>query len=330
MLKFFKPKIANIEDVSSTKAIIILEPLERGFGHTIGNTLRRILLSYMFGYAVTEVEIEGVLHEYSVKEGVLEDVVEIILNLKKLYVKLNNNIKEETLILNKCGIGPVLGSHITPNHNYELINPEHIICNLTGIDSYINMQIKVEYGRGYVSSSSKINDLIKNDKSLPVGKILIDSIFNPVKCVSYKVESTRIKQKANLDKLVIELETNGLISPEEALREAATILVDQLSAFVNIKNIDNLDIQEDTKPKYDPILLSHVDDLELTVRSANCLKAEAIHLIGDLVQKTEVELLKTPNLGRKSLTEIKDVLASKGLTLGMTLENWPPVDLVHK
>jgi DNA-directed RNA polymerase subunit alpha len=298
--------------------------MERGFGHTLGNALRRILLSSMPGAAVTEVEIDGVLHEYSTKEGVSEDVIEILLNLKGLAVLLENKT-EATLTLSKKGAGPVTAADITHDGDVEIRNPEHVICNLTG-DAEINMRIKVELGRGYVPASTRRSS---EEDDRPIGRLLVDASFSPVERIAYTVESARVEQRTDLDKLVIDMETNGTIDPEEAIRRSATILAEQLDAFVELRDVSEPE-QKEEKPEFDPILLRPVDDLELTVRSANCLKAEQIQYIGDLVQRTEVELLKTPNLGKKSLTEIKDVLASRGLSLGMRLENWPPASIADK
>ncbi|WKE65997.1 DNA-directed RNA polymerase subunit alpha [Gallaecimonas kandeliae] len=321
---FLKPRLVDIESLSPTRAKVTLEPLERGFGHTLGNALRRILLSSMPGCAVTEVEIDGVLHEYSSKEGVQEDVIEILLNLKGLAVKLHGK-DEAILTLSKSGAGPVVAADITTDGDVEIMNPEHHICTLTG-DAQITMRIMVGRGRGYVPASSRLS-LEEDDR--PVGRLLVDAGFSPVERIAYNVERARVEQRTDLDKLVIDMETNGTIDPEEAIRRAATILAEQLEAFVELRDMSEPE-QKEEKPEFDPILLRPVDDLELTVRSANCLKAEAIHYIGDLVQRTEVELLKTPNLGKKSLTEIKDVLASRGLSLGMRLENWPPASLVDR
>ncbi|MDD0824132.1 DNA-directed RNA polymerase subunit alpha [Mannheimia sp. AT1] len=322
--EFLKPHLVNIEQVSSTHAKVTLEPLERGFGHTLGNALRRILLSSMPGCAVTEVEIDGVLHEYSSKEGVQEDILEVLLNLKGLAVKVQNK-DDIILTLNKSGIGPVTAADITHDGDVEIVNPEHVICNLTDKNASINMRIRVQRGRGYVPASARIHT--QNDDR-PIGRLLVDARFSPVDRIAYNVEAARVEQRTDLDKLVIEMETNGTLDPEEAIRRAATILAEQLAAFVDLRDVRQPEVKEE-KPEFDPILLRPVDDLELTVRSANCLKAETIHYIGDLVQRTEVELLKTPNLGKKSLTEIKDVLASRGLSLGMRLENWPPASIAE-
>ncbi|RDE91947.1 DNA-directed RNA polymerase subunit alpha [Aggregatibacter aphrophilus] len=322
--EFLKPRLVDIEQISSTQAKVVLEPLERGFGHTLGNALRRILLSSMPGCAVTEVEIDGVLHEYSSKEGVQEDILEVLLNLKGLAVKVQN--KDDVLLtLNKSGIGPVVAADITHDSDVEIVNPEHVICHLTDENASINMRIRVQRGRGYVPASARAQN---QDEDRPIGRLLVDACYSPVDRIAYNVEAARVEQRTDLDKLVIELETNGTIDPEDAIRRAATILAEQLDAFVDLRDVRQPEIKEE-KPEFDPILLRPVDDLELTVRSANCLKAETIHYIGDLVQRTEVELLKTPNLGKKSLTEIKDVLASRGLSLGMRLENWPPASIAE-
>lgn len=322
--EFLKPRLVDIEQVSSTRAKVTLEPLERGFGHTLGNALRRILLSSMPGCAVTEVEIDGVQHEYSAKEGVQEDVIEILLNLKGLAVSVEGK-DEVTLTLNKSGIGPVTAADFQHDGDVEIVNPEHVICNLTSDNSEISMRVSVQRGRGYVPASARVSS---EDEDRPIGRLLLDASFSPVERIAYNVESARVEQRTDLDKLIIDMETNGTLDPEEAIRRSSTILAEQLEAFVDLRDVTEVQ-QEEEKPEFDPILLRPVDDLELTVRSANCLKAEQVQYIGDLVQRTEVELLKTPNLGKKSLTEIKDVLASRGLSLGMRLENWPPASLLE-
>ncbi len=316
--EFLRPRLVDIENISAKRAKVTLEPLERGFGHTLGNALRRILLSSMPGCAVTEVEIDGVLHEYSSKEGVQEDIIEILLNLKGLAVGLEGK-NEAVLTITKSGEGPVTAADIQHDGDVTIANPEHIICHLTG-DGSISMRIKIEMGRGYVPASIR-REAEEEDRA--IGRLLVDASFSPVERIAYDVDSARVEQRTDLDKLVIDMETNGTLDPEEAIRRASTILAEQLDAFVELRDVTEVE-QKEEKPLFDPILLRPVDDLELTVRSANCLKAEAIQYIGDLVQRAEVELLKTPNLGKKSLTEIKDVLASRGLSLGMRLENWPP------
>lgn len=318
--EFLKPRIVDVQSQSPSRARITMEPFERGYGHTLGNALRRILLSSMPGYAITQVQIDGVVHEYSTIDGVQEDVVDILLNLKGISLKLHNR-PEVTLNLSKSGEGVVTAGDIETSHDVEIINPGHVIAHLTK-GGKINMTLKIEQGRGYVPVASR---RIEEGDRL-VGAIMLDASFSPVNRVSYGVESARVEQRTDLDKLVVDIETNGVIDPEEAIRFAARIMVDQLSVFAELKGTQ-AEIEAPRSPQVDPILLRPVDDLELTVRSANCLKAENIYYIGDLIQRSENELLKTPNLGRKSLNEIKDVLASKGLTLGMKLENWPPAGL---
>ena len=299
-----KPKAINVEPLGLNRAKVTLEPFERGYGHTLGNALRRVLLSSMVGYAPTEVTIAGVLHEYSTVDGVQEDVVHIMLNLKGVVFRLHSR-DEVTLVLRKDGEGPVTAADIQAPHDVEIVNPSHVIANLSH-GGKLDMQIKVEKGR-----------------------IVLDASFSPVSRVSYTVESARVEQRTDLDKLVMEINTNGAISPEEAIRASAKILVEQLAVFAQLESSEIAAFNEpqSRNTQFDPILLRPVDELELTVRSANCLKAENIYYIGDLIQRTETELLKTPNLGRKSLNEIKEVLASRGLTLGARLENWPPQGL---
>ena len=318
--EFLKPRLVNVQAITPRHAKVSLEPLERGFGHTLGNALRRILLSSMPGCAVVEVEIEGVLHEYTTIEGVQEDVLDILLNLKDLAIIMHAR-NEATLTLKKNGPGQVLAGDIELDHDVEIANPEHVIANLTK-EGKLSMTMKVARGIGYQPATVRQGD---GGEERPIGHLVLDASFTPVLRVSYGVEAARVEQRTDLDRLVIDLETNGTINPEEAIRRAATILQDQLSSFVILDETGpGEEKKKGTEPSVDPILLRPVDDLELTVRSANCLKAENIFLIGDLIQRTEVELLKTPNLGKKSLTEIKDVLATRGLSLGMRLENWPP------
>jgi len=320
---FLKPRSIEVESVGPNHAKVIMEPFERGYGHTLGNALRRILLSSMTGYAPTEVQITGVVHEYSTIPGVSEDVVDILLNLKGVVFKLLGR-DEVTLILRKQGEGPVLASDIDLPHDVEIVNPQHVIANLTE-NGRLEMQIKVEKGRGYVPGNVRA---LRDDRSQTLGRIVLDASFSPIKRVSYTVENARVEQRTDLDKLILNVETNGVITPEEAVRQSARILMDQISVFAALEGAgETFEAQPRGTPQIDPVLLRPVDDLELTVRSANCLKAENIYYIGDLIQRTENELLKTPNLGRKSLNEIKEVLAARGLTLGMKLENWPPVGL---
>jgi DNA-directed RNA polymerase subunit alpha len=317
---FLKPRIIDVQNISPFHAKLTMEPFERGYGHTLGNALRRTLLSSMPGYAATEVKIAGVLHEYSTIDGVQEDVVDILLNLKGVVLRMHNR-DEALLNLKKSGEGVVTAGDIEPMHDVEIINPDHVIAHLAA-GGKLDMQIKVEQGRGYVAATTRKS--VEEGRS--VGSIMLDASFSPVRRVSYAVESARVEQRTDLDKLIMDIETNGAIEPEEAVRYAARILVEQLSVFADLKGMAP-QMEERKATQIDPILLRPVDDLELTVRSANCLKAENIYYIGDLIQRTETELLKTPNLGRKSLNEIKEVLASRGLTLGMKLENWPPVGL---
>ena len=319
--EFLTPRVIKVDEKSQTRALVTLEPLERGFGHTLGNALRRILLSSMPGCAVTEVEIDGVLHEYSAIEGVQEDVIEILLNLKGVALVMNGKDEAE-LTLTASGAGVVTAGDIQTDHDIEIRNPEHVICTVTG-DQPMMIRVVAQRGRGYSPADSRADS---DEETRSIGRLQLDASFSPIRRVSYVVDSARVEQRTDLDKLVIDLETNGTIDPEEAIRRAATILQQQLAVFVDLEGQTQAAAAE-AADEVDPILLRPVDDLELTVRSANCLKAENIYYIGDLVQRTEVELLKTPNLGKKSLTEIKDVLASRGLSLGMRLENWPPASL---
>ncbi|MBK6868142.1 MAG: DNA-directed RNA polymerase subunit alpha [Burkholderiales bacterium] len=324
--QLLKPKAIKVEPLADNKAEVTLEPFERGYGHTLGNALRRVLLSSMIGYAPTEVTIAGVLHEYSSIDGVQEDVVNILLNLKGVVFKLHNR-DEVTLSLRKDGEGVVTAADIQTPHDVEVINPEHVIANLSQ-GGKLDMQIKVEKGRGYVPGTLR---RYADEPTKSIGRIVLDASFSPIKRVSYAVENARVEQRTDLDKLVMEIETNGTITAEDAVRASAKILVEQLAVFAQLEGSELAAFSEPAQrggvASFDPILLRPVDELELTVRSANCLKAENIYYIGDLIQRTENELLKTPNLGRKSLNEIKEVLASRGLTLGMRLENWPPSGL---
>ena len=321
-------KAIQVEPLGGHRAKATLEPFERGYGHTLGNALRRVLLSSMVGYAPTEVTIAGVLHEYSTIDGVQEDVVHIMLNLKGVVFKLHNR-DEVTLVLRKEGEGPVTAADIQTPHDVEIINPDHVIAHLAQ-GGKLDMQIKVEKGRGYVPGNLR---RYGEESTKSIGRIVLDASFSPVKRVSYSVENARVEQRTDLDKLVMEIETNGAMSPEEAIRASAKILVEQLMVFAQLEGQGVGDLigggieRAAEGPEPPAILMRPVDELELTVRSANCLKAENIYYIGDLVQRSETELLKTPNLGRKSLNEIKEVLASRGLTLGTRLEGWPPKSL---
>lgn len=318
------PKVLKVQSDLPNHSRIILEPLERGFGHTIGNALRRILISSMPGSVITEVTIDGVLHEYSTIEGVKEDVVNILLNLKEVAVKLIAGTSA-TLTINKKGPCEVTAGDIQLPHGVEIANPGHVIANLNE-NGELKMTLTVEKGIGYHCVDTFIRNVEDEVVQKSLGKLKIDNMFSPVKKVAYYVDNTRVENRTDLDKLIIDLETNGTLDAEEAIRISANILQRQLHSFVDIK-FEPVSTQHTESNDFDPILLRPVDDLELTVRSANCLKAENINFIGDLVLKTENELLKTPNLGKKSLTEIKDVLAARNLSLGMKLENWPPESL---
>jgi DNA-directed RNA polymerase subunit alpha len=321
--EFLKPRNVKVVSSNDLQAKVVIEPFERGYGHTLGNALRRILLSSMPGSAIVEAEIEGVLHEYTSIDGVQEDVVDILLNLKNVAVMMHGRSSAE-LSLSKKGPGPVTGADIVLEHDVEIMNPDIVIANLSSTGS-LSMKLTVERGRGYRPA---IRGPVFEEEAGPIGRLQLDASFSPVHRVSYDVEAARVEQRTDLDKLIIDIETNGTIDPEEAIRHAGSILKDQLSVFVDLEREEEGDNEEDEN-LVDPILLRPVDELELTVRSANCLKAESVMYIGDLVQRTEVELLRTPNLGKKSLTEIKEILESHGLTLGMRLENWPPASLAQ-
>ena len=320
--ELLKPKIVGVQAVNPRTAKITIEPLNRGFGHTLGNALRRVLLSSMTGSAIIEVEIENVLHEYTTIEGVQEDVTDILLNLKDLAINMHAR-NEATLTLNKQGPGDVLARDIVLDHDVEIVDPDYHIASLSA-NGEVNMTLRVARGRGYQPSTTRDVD---EEADQAIGRLKLDASFSPVRRCAYEVQSARVEQQTDLDKLILTIETNGTTDPEQAVKEAAGILRNQLAVFVDISLDDIQEASSDDDVEIDPILLRSIDDLELTVRSANCLKAESIYYIGDLIQRTEVELLKTPNLGKKSLTEIKDVLAARGLALGMRLENWPPTGL---
>lgn len=313
------PSLVDIQSTNEYHSKVTLEPLERGFGHTLGNALRRILLSSMPGAAITEVQIDGVLHEYSTIEGVREDVLEILLNLKEVAIKLHEGTEAE-LSLNVVGPAVVTAGDINETHNVEVANKDLVIAHL-GEGAVLNMKLKVEKGMGYRTATQSDDNTI--------GVLKLDASFSPVHTVSYEVQNARVEQRTDLDKLIIDITTDGTLNPEDAIKQAATVLHHQLNAFVDLKHKEVAEPEEE-ESEFDPIYLQPVDDLELTVRSANCLKAEQIYYIGDLVQRAESNLLKTPNLGKKSLQEIKDVLAQRGLALGTKLENWPPASLVSK
>lgn len=317
--EFLTPREIKIDTISPLHSRVVLEPLERGFGHTMGNALRRILLSSMPGYAVTQVKIDGILHEYSAKEGIQEDVIDILLNLKNLAIKIAAEKRQElVLTLHKKGPCQVVAGDLVEESDVEILNPDLVIANLTK-EGELKMEITVRRGRGYEPVAVRSVE----EESKSIGILQVDANYTPVKRVTYSVESAYYEGRADLDKLILDIETNGTLNPEDAIRRSATILQQQLAAFVDL---DSELLKEPVKKEkeIDPDLLRPVEDLELTVRSANCLKAENVHFIGDLVQRTESDLLKTPNLGKKSLNEIKSVLAERKLSLGMHLENWPP------
>lgn len=315
--EFLTPKHIQVQQKSPTEVQVVLEPLESGFGHTLGNALRRILLSSMPGAAITQVQIEGVLHEYSSLTGVQEDVIEILLNLKEVAVSLNTSSSAE-LTLDKEGPCQVTAGDFKLENDVELANPDMVIATLNKTGK-LKITAQVEKGRGYQPADQRHSD---EEETRTRGVLLLDATYSPIRRVAYRVDSARVEQRTDLDKLIMELETNGTIDPERAVRRAATILRDQASMFVELEgHEDPASGRRDME--VDPELLRPVDELELTVRSANCLKAENIHYVGDLIRRTEQELLKTPNLGKKSLTEIKDVLGTRGLSLGTQLENWP-------
>lgn len=323
--EFLTPREIDVEEISPSFSKITLEPLERGFGHTLGTTIRRILLSSMPGAAIVEAKIRGVLHEYSTISGVQEDVIEILMNLKGVAIKMLGR-SEVTLNLNKKGPCVVLASDIQLEHDVEIVNPDHVIAHLND-DGKLEMTLRATTGRGYETAASRIG--IDETENKGIGVLHLDASFSPVLRVSYTVESARVEKRTDLDKLIIELETNGTLGPDEAIRRCATILQQQLAPFVDLQ-ASPVKREALSETSIDPMYMRPVDDLELTVRSANCLKAESIFFIGDLIQRNEVDLLKTPNLGKKSLTEIKNVLASHGLSLGTRLDNWPPASLKEK
>ena len=312
---FLTPLEIVVEELGPTRSKIELEPLEQGFGHTLGNALRRIILSSMPGAAVSEVKIQGALHEYSSIQGVQEDVMDILLNLKELPVKILE-AEEAELRISKKGKGKVTAEDIELPAGVELVKKDHHIATLNDEGS-LQMTMKVTRGRGFHSVKSL------KDEGQEIGLLRLDASYSPVKRVSYTVENARVEQRTDLDKLIIDIDTDGTIEAEEILKISATILQHQLSAFAELGRLEEV-IEEKEEIKIDPVMLRPVDELELTVRSANCLKAENVQFIGDLVTKRESDLLRTPNLGKKSLNEIKEVLASRGLSLGLVLNHWPP------
>jgi DNA-directed RNA polymerase subunit alpha len=316
LIKPSKLEIASGRDKGRT-ATIIAEPLERGFGMTLGNALRRVLLSSLQGAAIKTVQIDGVLHEFSSIPGVREDVTNIILNIKEVALRIHTE-GVKRMVLKKDGPGPAKAGDIEAGSDVEILNPEHIICHLDQGAS-VRMEFTADMGKGYVPADRNRPD------DAPIGLIPIDSLYSPVKKVSYRVEHTRAGQDLDKDKLTMQVETDGSVKAEDAVALAARILQDQLAVFINFEEPKKA-IEERTHPElaFNAALLKKVDELELSVRSANCLKNDNIVYIGDLIQKTEAEMLRTPNFGRKSLNEIKEVLASMGLHLGMEVQNWPP------
>ncbi|ADL00843.1 DNA-directed RNA polymerase subunit alpha [Brevundimonas subvibrioides] len=315
-----KPQIELGSD-AQRKARLVAEPLERGFGVTLGNALRRVLLSSLQGAAVTAIQIDGVVHEFSSLEGVREDVVDIVLNIKQLALRMHAE-GPKRMTLRATGPGPVTAGQIEVPSDIEVLNPNHVICTLDDGAS-IRMELTVQNGKGYVASE------FNRPEDAPIGLIAVDALYSPVKRVAYRVEPTRQGQSLDYDKLVLEVETNGAVSPVDAVAYASRILQDQLQIFITFDEPKKAVEQVDGKPDlpFNPALLKKVDELELSVRSANCLKNDNIVYIGDLIQKTEGEMLRTPNFGRKSLNEIKEVLTSMGLSLGMDVPNWPPENI---
>lgn len=318
------PRVAEAKYVAGRQARVVLEPMERGFGHTLGNALRRVLLSSIPGSAVTEVEIKGVKHEYDTLDGVREDVVDILLNLKGLAIRMHERVKAE-LRLQKKGPGDVLASDIELGHDIEIVNADFVIAHLTEAGE-LDMTLKIEKGRGYVPVPARQLE----DQSHPIGTLLLDASFSPVRRVSYHVENTRVEQRTDLDKLVLELETNGTVEPEDIIRQAAVILSEQLSVLVGLEGGDVVRQMPVHTTEVAPVFRQAIDDLNLNQRAINSLKQEKIFFIGDLVRKSEDELMQqTPNIGIKTVTEIKQALAEKELMLGMRIENWPPADLAR-
>lgn len=321
LAKLLRPRVVSVKEESVNKAEIVIEPLERGFGHTLGNAFRRILLSSIPGYAITNIQIDGVSHEFSTIENVKEDVVEILLNLKGVAISVEGREEEFEISLSKSGAGVVTAGDIQVSDGMVVANPEHVICHLSAKGS-INITMLVKEGIGYEPA----NKDLKDEESRSIGSLVLDASYCPIKRVSYEVENARVEQRTNLDKLILSIDTDGSITAEQAIQMAARILIEQMAVFVDFEMSAPLE-EESEEEKLNPILLKPIDELELTVRSANCLKAENIQYIGDLIQRTEVDLLKTPNLGKKSLNEIKAVLAEMGLNFGVRIDNWPPASI---
>ena len=320
--ELIKPnKLAFEEGQDSVRvATVVAEPLERGFGLTLGNALRRVLLSSLQGAAVTAIQMDGVLHEFSTVPGVREDVTDIVLNVKALAIRMHGDVPKR-MVLKADGPGPVTARKIETGHDIEILNPEAVLCTLDE-GAKLSMELIVEAGKGYVAAT------VDRDEEQPIGRIPVDAVFSPVRRVSYKVENTRSGQYLDYDKLTLNVETDGTVSPDDAVAFAARILQDQLQLFINFEEpVPEIRREELDEPEFNRNLLRKVDELELSVRSANCLKNDNIVYIGDLIQKTEAEMLRTPNFGRKSLNEIKEVLVRLGLHLGMEVQDWPPENI---
>ena len=320
--ELIKPKKIDVnKEEGKTYGSVSIEPLERGFGQTIGNALRRILLSSLQGAAVTSVQVDGVLHEFTSIPGMIEDVTEFVLNIKSLALKLNSD-QPKKMTLKASGPGEVKASQIESGIDIEIINPELVLCHLDK-SAKLNLELNVENGKGYVPAEHQK----KEDKQ--IGLILVDAIYSPVKKVSYKIENSRVGQVTDYDKLVLNVETNGSIESDDAIAMSARILQEQLQYFINFEEpeIDEKTKDEESEIKFNRNLLRKVDELELSVRSANCLRNDNIVYIGDLVQKSENDMLRTPNFGRKSLNEIREVLMQMGLNLGMDISDWPPENI---
>jgi len=320
--ELIKPNKLDIQpgEESQRYAKVVAEPLERGFGLTLGNALRRILLSSLQGAAVTSIQVDGVLHEFSSIPGVREDVTDIVLNVKSIWLRMHGDTSKRVR-LRADGPGEVTAAQIETGHDIEVMNPDLVICTLDD-GAHLDMEMTIENGKGYVPGTQN------RPEDAPIGLIPVDAVFSPVRKVAYKVENTRVGQVTDYDKLTMDIETNGAVTPDDAVALGARILQDQLQLFINFEEPESRVAEEHpAEPPFNRKLLRKVDELELSVRSANCLKNDNIVYIGDLVQKTEAEMLRTPNFGRKSLNEIKEVLSQMGLHLGMEIPTWPPENI---
>lgn len=316
--ELIKPSKVNFKEQSNKKAEVIIEPLERGFGLTMGNALRRVLLSSLQGAAITAIKLDGVLHEFSSIHGVKEDITDVVLNVKSINL-IAHSPEKKSLKLKANGPKVVTAGDIEENADIEIVNKDQIICKLDA-GAEINMEFIVETGKGYVPASQN------KPEDAPIGLIAIDALYSPIEKVSYKIEEARVGQVTDYDKLIFTVETNGTVKPEDAIAFAAKIIQDQLQVFINFEEVEE-EVEEKDELPFNKNLLKKVDELELSVRSANCLKNENIVYIGDLVRKTEGEMLRTPNFGRKSLNEIKEVLSDMGLRFGMEVDSWPPENI---